>query len=49
MPQIRFQLKEMKKKGERYNIQVEAIPSMDYGMCNGPSVLKFAMDLLNNK
>jgi cellobiose PTS system EIIB component len=41
-PQIRFQLPEMKKKGEKYNIPVETIPSIDYGMCNGPKVLAFA-------
>jgi len=47
-PQIRFQLPEMKKKAEKYNIPVEAIPSVDYGMCNGPKVLAFATNLINN-
>ena len=47
-PQIRFQLAEMKKKAEKYNIPVEAIPSVDYGMCNGPKVLAFATNLINN-
>lgn len=47
-PQIRFQLPEMKKKAEKYNIPVEAIPSVDYGMCNGPKVLAFATKLIND-
>lgn len=47
-PQIRFQLPDMKKKGEKYNIPVEAIPSVDYGMCNGPKVLSFATKLIND-
>ena len=47
-PQIRFQLAEMKKKAEKYNIPVEAIPSVDYGMCNGPKVLAYATNLINN-
>jgi PTS system cellobiose-specific IIB component len=47
-PQIRFQLPEMKIKGEKYKIPVEAIPSVDYGMCNGPKVLTFAINLINN-
>ncbi len=47
-PQIRFQLPEMKKRAEKYNIPVEAIPSVDYGMCNGPKVLAFATNLINN-
>ena len=47
-PQIRFQLPEMKKKGAKYNIPVEAIKSIDYGMCSGPKVLDFAMKLIND-
>ncbi len=39
----------MNRKGEKYNISVEAIPSVDYGMCNGPKVLSFAINLINNQ
>ena len=45
-PQIKFQLDSMKQKGEKYNIQVEAIPMIDYGMCNGPKVLQMALDMI---
>ena len=45
-PQIKFQLDAMKQKAAKYNLQVEAIPMVDYGMCNGPKVLKMALDML---
>ncbi|ETA81277.1 PTS sugar transporter subunit IIB [Youngiibacter fragilis] len=44
-PQIRFQLGDMKEKGEKLNIPVEVIDSVDYGMCNGPKVLVQAIKL----
>lgn len=47
-PQIRFQLPQMKKKAEKYNIPVESIKSIDYGRCNGPEVLKFAMKVISD-
>jgi len=47
-PQIRFQLPQMKKKAEKYNIPVEAIQSVDYGRCDGPKVLEFAMKIIND-
>lgn len=45
-PQIRFMLNDMKKKGEKFGINVEAIPISDYGMCNGPKVLDLALSLI---
>ena len=45
-PQIKFQLDAMKQKAAKYNLEVEAIPMVDYGMCNGPKVLKMALDMI---
>jgi len=42
-------LPKMKKLGEEYNIPVDKINPVHYGMCNGPEVLKFAMSLVNHK
>ncbi|MBU5455849.1 PTS sugar transporter subunit IIB [Caproiciproducens sp. MSJ-32] len=45
-PQIRFMLNDMKSKGEKYGLNVEVIPSVDYGMCNGAKVLDLALKLI---
>lgn len=44
-PQIRFQLDDMKEKGAKFNIPIDVINSVDYGMCNGPKVLVQAIKL----
>jgi PTS system cellobiose-specific IIB component len=46
-PQVRYLLPQMKKLGEEKNIPVDAINPIHYGMCNGPEVLKTAVDLIN--
>jgi len=48
-PQVRFLLSNMKKLGEEKGIPVDAINPVHYGMCNGPEVLKTAINLINNK
>ena len=45
-PQIRFMANDMKKKAEKFGLNVEVIPSVDYGMCNGASVLDLALKLI---
>lgn len=41
-PQVRYLLPEMKKLGQAYQIPVDVINTVDYGMCNGEEVLKHA-------
>jgi PTS system cellobiose-specific IIB component len=48
-PQVRFLLSNMKKLGDEKGIPVEMINPVHYGMCNGPEVLKTAINLVNNK
>lgn len=45
-PQIRFMLQKVKEKAAPYNIPVAAIDPMDYGRCNGPSVLEKALKMI---
>lgn len=46
-PQIRYMLEDIKKIGEQYNIPVDTINQMHYGMCNGSEVLKHAQKLIS--
>nr|WP_263325115.1 PTS sugar transporter subunit IIB [Neobacillus sp. Marseille-Q6967] len=48
-PQVRYLLPQMKKLGEEKNVPVDAINPVHYGMCNGPEVLKTALNLINSK
>jgi len=48
-PQVRYLLPQMKRLGEEKNIPVDMINPVHYGMCNGPEVLKQAMNLVNTK
>ncbi|MFP7299919.1 PTS sugar transporter subunit IIB [Neobacillus niacini] len=48
-PQVRFLLPKMKGLGEEKGIPVDAINPIHYGTCNGPEVLKTAINLVNNK
>jgi PTS system cellobiose-specific IIB component len=46
-PQVSYMLPKMKELGKAHNIPVDKINPTHYGMCNGPEVLKFAMNLVN--
>ena len=48
-PQVGFQLGRAKEICEPKGVPVDVIPMMDYGMCNGMNVLKFAYKLAKNK
>lgn len=45
-PQVRFLLSDAKKHAEQYDIPVDTIDMVAYGMVDGKAVLKQAMDLL---
>lgn len=45
-PQVRYLLPQMKKLGEEKGIPVDSINPVHYGMCNGPEVLKTALNLI---
>lgn len=47
-PQVRFLKDEVVALAAPYNIPVEVIEMMHYGMCNGPEVLKFAKKLVDD-
>lgn len=47
-PQVRFLLNKLKVEGEKRNIPVDVINSMDYGMMNGEKVLSQALNLLGD-
>ncbi|EAR65860.1 PTS system, cellobiose-specific IIB component [Bacillus sp. NRRL B-14911] len=48
-PQVRYLMPQMKKLCEEKNIPVDSINPVHYGMCNGPEVLKAAIDLINGQ
>lgn len=47
-PQVRYLLNKLKAEGQKRNIPVDVINSMDYGMMNGEKVLNQALSLLGN-
>lgn len=48
-PQVNFMLAQAKAKCAARGIPVAVIPMRDYGMVNGPNVLKFALELLGRE
>lgn len=46
-PQMRFWKREAVKLAEPYNVPVDVINTVDYGMNDGAAVLKFAENLAN--
>lgn len=44
-PQIRFRKNSFQKIGEKYNVPVDAINSIDYGTCRGDKILQAAKEL----
>lgn len=45
-PQIKYKLDAVREEVKECNIPVDVIPMLDYGMCNGVNVLKFAEELI---
>ena len=45
-PQVKYALTEAKKIAEEYNINIDVINMVDYGMMNGAKVLDQALKLL---
>ncbi|MFL8709682.1 PTS sugar transporter subunit IIB [Clostridioides sp. GD02377] len=48
-PQVRYVLGKATEMAKPHNIPVEVINMMDYGRCNGKSVLDRAIELNNSK
>lgn len=48
-PQVSFMKKEFIEKYDPYNVVVEVINSIDYGMMNGEKVLDFAIELIDKR
>lgn len=48
-PQIRFKKEEFQKMANRYNIPVDTINPVDYGLANGEKILNFAKELYASK
>lgn len=48
-PQVRFMKDQFAAKLEGKNIPLDVIDMKDYGMMNGPSVLKTALEMIENK
>mgnify|MGYP001030709795 CR=1 FL=1 len=48
-PQIRFKKDEFQKMASKYDIPVETINTVDYGLANGEKILSFAKELYENK
>lgn len=46
-PQVRYLLPQMKKLCAEKGVPVDSINPVHYGMCNGPEVLKTALNLIN--
>jgi PTS system cellobiose-specific IIB component len=44
-PQIRFKKEELQKEAKPYNIPVECISPVDYGLAKGKEILEFAKKL----
>lgn len=44
-PQVGYMRAKANQICGKHNVPVDVIPMMDYGMCNGESVLKFAVKL----
>lgn len=48
-PQVRFLKDKMEKQMDRYDVPVQVIESVDYGLLNGEKVLNSALEKLSNK
>lgn len=48
-PQVRFLFNKLKNKFGEKGVPVSVISTVDYGTMNGTKVLKYALDLINNK
>ena len=48
-PQIRFKKAEFQKIASDYDIPVETIDTVDYGLCKGENILNYAKELYKNK
>lgn len=48
-PQVRFLFNKLKNKFGEQGVPVSVINTVDYGTMNGTKVLKYALDLINNK
>lgn len=48
-PQIKFKKAEFSGIARQYGIPVDLVNTMDYGLCKGDKILKFAKELVYNR
>lgn len=45
-PQVGYRLNEAKKICDEFNVPVDVVPMVAYGLCDGAATLEFALNLL---